>query len=845
MVSGHGRRAGFVTLLLLLVSELPGQNASPLDRSIVVVLDASYSMGLRTDKTGQRRMDVALRIVSELARRGAPREEWALLLLKGGGEPELLAPFSLNPAATVGRRQSLEPDGATPLAAGLERAARYLTEEGGGSQKRIVLVSDGLATEDDAFRLPDPGYFRSRSIPVTALLCGVPELAERQADVGRLAVETGGAWFDAESALASGAVSKVLESLRRADVMPPPVPSIPVTEKDAPADPVFSYTPAPGGPAGVAFRALGVLAAGVTGPPPGGHARARVVASAVDRPAPARMPDTTVVAARTVSFRLIWLNLPLLGVAAWRLSRRIAVLLRTLGTPRVVVSSRPVIRLDVRSAAGAAGPVVLRTVPALIGGSERADLRLPRGSGPEKRPDFEIGVSAMGAEFRSAVPLNVNGVARTHKLLRGGDSVAYDGHRIVFRDVSSERVVTRRPAAASGLPWELVLLGVGLLVGILLWRPITVTLPRRAPRPHAVSVLPSGPVLRLEVVPADVSPPGRVVAGSGFRVSLAGGRAASGGRALSSGSLTAQAASLTPSPAPGPPDEPVVAKVPLFTSGVPAHQRAAVEVFSGDDPVVYTPADALFVHAHPDDESIDFGILIARLAASGKRVVVVLLTDGESGLDQYPDRSAGGAYADRGLWPEELAALRPVEARGALSILGARTYVRLGLRNHPYASNRQVLGHSALMAAWGGEAAVVTRLVEIIEGFRPALVVSPDSAHGGAHEHFEHAGAGYLVREALRRVRLRGRHTVIAHARSVDPRFRDTYDDVQALDSLEHPGGGELTYRGLQVRALKEHRTQRDATVVALETLTSQRWEYYVTTFWGEALPLDRFLRTW
>jgi hypothetical protein len=32
---------------------------------------------------------------------------------------------------------------------------------------------------------------------------------------------------------------------------------------------------------------------------------------------------------------------------------------------------------------------------------------------------------------------------------------------------------------------------------------------------------------------------------------------------------------------------------------------------------------------------------------------------------------------------------------------------------------------------------------------------------------------------------------------------------------------------------------------VAVETLTSQRWEYYVATFWGEALPLDRFLRTW
>ena len=60
----------------------------------------------------------------------------------------------------------------------------------------------------------------------------------------------------------------------------------------------------------------------------------------------------------------------------------------------------------------------------------------------------------------------------------------------------------------------------------------------------------------------------------------------------------------------------------------------------GDEPTFFK-ADALFIHAHPDDESLDFGVLISRFTRAGKRVVVVLLTDGDSGLDQYPQRMLG------------------------------------------------------------------------------------------------------------------------------------------------------------------------------------------------------------
>jgi len=268
-------------------------------------------------------------------------------------------------------------------------------------------------------------------------------------------------------------------------------------------------------------------------------------------------------------------------------------------------------------------------------------------------------------------------------------------------------------------------------------------------------------------------------------------------------------------------------------------------MYEPGESIPYARADALFVHAHPDDESIDFGVLMSRLAASGKRIVSVLFTDGESGLDQFPDRPTGGIYAERDLWPEELGAVRPLETRNALSVLGATSYVRLGLKNHPYSTSRQALSNRALMSAWGGEEAIVRRLVELIEGFAPRMVVSPDSAHAGAYEHFEHAGVGYVVREALRRVRLRGRHRVEAVLRSVDPRFRASYPEAEGIDALESIPGGAASARSVQVLALREHRTQRDATVVAVESLTSQRRELYMADFASDAGPLDRFLRAW
>jgi N-acetyl-1-D-myo-inositol-2-amino-2-deoxy-alpha-D-glucopyranoside deacetylase len=80
---------------------------------------------------------------------------------------------------------------------------------------------------------------------------------------------------------------------------------------------------------------------------------------------------------------------------------------------------------------------------------------------------------------------------------------------------------------------------------------------------------------------------------------------------------------------------------------------------------------ALVVHAHPDDETIASGGLLAELRARGARVVLVTATRGERG-----EIVAG--TLDPELHEHELADAREKELRGALEALGVVEHVWLG-----------------------------------------------------------------------------------------------------------------------------------------------------------------------
>ena len=122
-------------------------------------------------------------------------------------------------------------------------------------------------------------------------------------------------------------------------------------------------------------------------------------------------------------------------------------------------------------------------------------------------------------------------------------------------------------------------------------------------------------------------------------------------------------------------------------------------------------------HAHPDDECINTGGTIARAAADGHRVVLVLATGGEWG--ESPDDLADG---------ETLAQRRANEVRESAEILGAHRVEFLGYEDSGMTGWEQNANASAFMNAPLDEAA--NRLASILREENASTLTIYDW-HGG------------------------------------------------------------------------------------------------------------------
>ena len=137
------------------------------------------------------------------------------------------------------------------------------------------------------------------------------------------------------------------------------------------------------------------------------------------------------------------------------------------------------------------------------------------------------------------------------------------------------------------------------------------------------------------------------------------------------------------------------------------------------------PLSMLLVHAHPDDESISTGGVMARYAAEGVRVVCVTCTGGEHGEIVVPELDTPANHA-------RLAAIRAEELRRALAAL------------HPAIESRS-LGYvdSGMMGTRENEApesfwqadfdAAVERLLAIVREVKPQVVVGYNDFGGYGH----------------------------------------------------------------------------------------------------------------
>ncbi len=147
----------------------------------------------------------------------------------------------------------------------------------------------------------------------------------------------------------------------------------------------------------------------------------------------------------------------------------------------------------------------------------------------------------------------------------------------------------------------------------------------------------------------------------------------------------------------------------------------------------------LFVHAHPDDESMATGGTIARLVAEGVRVDLVTCTDG-----------AEGEVHDPTLDPDEarprLAEIRAAELACSVEALGG------GRINHHLLGYRDsgMMGTEANdhpESFWQTDVADATRrLIEIVRAAKPAAIVSYDE--NGNYGHPDHINAARIARDA-------------------------------------------------------------------------------------------------
>lgn len=152
------------------------------------------------------------------------------------------------------------------------------------------------------------------------------------------------------------------------------------------------------------------------------------------------------------------------------------------------------------------------------------------------------------------------------------------------------------------------------------------------------------------------------------------------------------------------------------------------------------PLTLMTVHAHPDDESITTGGVMARYAAEGLRVVCVTCTYGENGEIVVPELDTPENHARLGeIRAEELtralARLGPIEQRW----LGYRDS---GMMGTPENQDPRAFWQADVAEAIGG-------LVRIVREVQPDVVVSYNDF--GGYGHPDHIRAAEVAKGAFAR----------------------------------------------------------------------------------------------
>ena len=153
----------------------------------------------------------------------------------------------------------------------------------------------------------------------------------------------------------------------------------------------------------------------------------------------------------------------------------------------------------------------------------------------------------------------------------------------------------------------------------------------------------------------------------------------------------------------------------------------------------FNPKRVLLVHAHPDDESLFTGHVIAERIAAGSEVFVLTLTRGERGkvkladLKQLEGQSAQmGAFRTAELMTA-LAEYNTETAKVQHTFAGTRAYLDSGMRVNSFGrpTRKRILDERSLVAV--ATAVIADDIVAIMEKFRPDAVITYNRKGGFGH----------------------------------------------------------------------------------------------------------------
>ncbi|HVA07482.1 MAG TPA: PIG-L family deacetylase [Acidimicrobiales bacterium] len=196
------------------------------------------------------------------------------------------------------------------------------------------------------------------------------------------------------------------------------------------------------------------------------------------------------------------------------------------------------------------------------------------------------------------------------------------------------------------------------------------------------------------------------------------------------------------------------------------------------------PLTLMAVHAHPDDEAIGTGGILARYAAEGVRTVLVTCTNGEWG-----DAPGGLKPNDPQHDESVVVPLRRKELEASCEVLGVAHLEMLGYRDSGMEGWPQ---NEAPDSFWQTPVAdAAHRLAELMRTYRPQVVVTYDE--NGFYGHPDHIQANRITHAAIAECGIPDKLYYTAVARSLLKGFRDILAEAgieSPIDVEENPDFG-------------------------------------------------------